>query len=202
MPGEADTEADAGRSGHRGGCRAAPSERHGHRAGRERAGGGAHDELGHARVLLRRLAVAEHGQYRGERVPPEPVEVLAHGRERRGEVLGLGDVVEADDAHLLGHAAARAVPLYLDVARASSARPELEPGTSGAVALYLATSAPTEIRAVTRGHALRATDAGWEFGRGPVLEATAIELVEFLGGRSLLAPRPAPRAEAEPPERG
>lgn len=95
----------------------------------------------------------------------------------------------------------RAVLLYLDVARASSARPELEPGTSGAVALYLATSAPTEIRAVTRGHALRATDAGWEFGRGPMLEATAIELVEFLGGRSLLAPRPAPRPEAEPPER-
>ena len=42
------------------------------------------------------------------------------------------------------------------------------------------------------GHALRATDADWQFGRGPVLEATASELLEFLGGRSLIAPRPSP----------
>ncbi|QEO13947.1 hypothetical protein FLP10_05550 [Agromyces intestinalis] len=84
---------------------------------------------------------------------------------------------------------ARAVLLYLDLAREVGEPARLAPLTSGAVSLYLATAAPTEIRAVIREHALRATDAGWEFGRGSVLEATAVELVEFLGGRSLTPPR-------------
>ncbi|UOE44007.1 hypothetical protein [Agromyces larvae] len=84
---------------------------------------------------------------------------------------------------------ARAVLVYLDLARRAGGTPTLAPITSGAVALYLATAAPTEIRAVIRQHALRATDAGWEFGRGSVLESTAIEMIEFLGGRSLTPPR-------------
>ena len=33
----------------------------------------------------------------------ELLEVLADGRERRMEERGLGDVVEANDAHVLGH---------------------------------------------------------------------------------------------------
>ena len=70
--------------------------------------------------------------------------------------------------------------------------PQLPKRASGAVALGRAAAAPTEIRAVIFGHSLRATDADWEFGRGPVLEATAAELLEFLGGRSLNAPRPSP----------
>lgn len=86
---------------------------------------------------------------------------------------------------LLSHA----VLLYLTAVRQSTLTPTLAPITSGAVALHLAATAPTEIRAVIKGHALRATDAGWEFGRGPVLEATAVEMVEFLGGRSLIAPK-------------
>lgn len=81
---------------------------------------------------------------------------------------------------------------YLAFARAADVEPVLAPRTSGAVALVLAARAPTEIRAVIAGHALRASDAGWEFGRGPVLEARAVELVEFLAGRSLQAPTPAP----------
>ena len=41
--------------------------------------------------------------------PAHLVEVLPHGRQRRGEVRRLGDVVEADDADLVGYAAARLV---------------------------------------------------------------------------------------------
>ena len=84
----------------------------------------------------------------------------------------------------------RAVYGYLDLCEALGAVPDLDRTTSGAVALARATSAPTPIRAVIAGHSLRATDAGWSFGRGPELEATAVELLNFLGGRSLQAPKP------------
>ncbi|MRG61658.1 hypothetical protein GE115_17505 [Agromyces sp. CFH 90414] len=95
---------------------------------------------------------------------------------------------------------ARGVLDLLALAREASVRPPLAERTGGAVALYLAAKAPTEIRAVTRGHALRATDADWEFGHGPVLEAPAVEMIEFLAGRSLSAPRPAaPEGPAAPP---
>ncbi|GAA1824831.1 maleylpyruvate isomerase family mycothiol-dependent enzyme [Agromyces salentinus] len=63
---------------------------------------------------------------------------------------------------------------------------------SGAVALRRALEAPTEIKAVIRGHSLAATDADWSFGNGPVLEATAAELLLFLYGRSDTAPHPRP----------
>lgn len=86
----------------------------------------------------------------------------------------------------------RAVYAYLDLTARLGQPPQLPERASGAVALGRAAAAPTEIRAVIAGHALRATDAGWEFGRGSVLEATAAELLEFLRGRSLTAPRRAP----------
>ncbi|WP_139230936.1 hypothetical protein [Microbacterium sp. cf046] len=75
--------------------------------------------------------------------------------------------------------------------------PRLADLTLGAVALYMATSAPLERRAVVAGHAIRATDADWEFGRGPVLEGPQLEIVRFLLGLSDLAPGPA-RGEARP----
>jgi hypothetical protein len=84
----------------------------------------------------------------------------------------------------------RAVYGYLELCESVGAVPELDPTTSGAVALARATAAPTPIRAVIAGHSLRASDAGWSFGRGPELEATAVELLNFLGGRSLQAPAP------------
>jgi hypothetical protein len=84
----------------------------------------------------------------------------------------------------------RAVYGYLDLCEALGAVPELDSTTSGAVALARATAAPTPIRAVIAGHSLHASDAHWSFGRGPELEATAVELLNFLGGRSLQAPRP------------
>ena len=86
----------------------------------------------------------------------------------------------------------RAVAAYLTLAREIGAEPVVAPRTSGAVALYLAAKAPTPIRAVINGHSLRARDADWDFGRGPVLEADAVPMLEFLLGRSTTAPRPVP----------
>lgn len=85
----------------------------------------------------------------------------------------------------------RAVYAYLELCERLGTPPELPARASGAVALARAAAAPTAIRAVIAGHSLRATDAGWAFGRGPTLEATAAEMLQFLGGRSLTAPRPA-----------
>ena len=85
----------------------------------------------------------------------------------------------------------RAVAAYLALTRALGATPVLAHRTSGAVALYLAATAHTPIRAVISGHTLHATDAGWTFGRGPTLEAEAVPMVEFLAGQSLIAPRAA-----------
>jgi len=86
----------------------------------------------------------------------------------------------------------RSVAAYLTLAREIHATPMLAPRTSGAVALYLAAKAPTPIRAVIGGHSLRARDADWDFGRGPMLEADAVPMLEFLLGRSENAPRPTP----------
>lgn len=74
----------------------------------------------------------------------------------------------------------RAVTALLVLARDVGATVALPPLTSGAVALYRATSAPLAIRAVVRGHTLRSTDDGWEFGHGPVMEDTSLRLVSFL----------------------
>jgi hypothetical protein len=75
----------------------------------------------------------------------------------------------------------------------------LAPEISGSVALYAATAAPLERRAVVTGHALHATDAGWQFGRGPALEGPALQIVAFLLGVSEIPPIPA--APPEPPQR-
>ncbi|MEF3402451.1 hypothetical protein [Agromyces sp. CCNWLW203] len=84
----------------------------------------------------------------------------------------------------------RAVAAHLLLAHEIGAEPALPERTSGAVALYLAAKAPTPIRAVISGHTLRASDADWEFGHGPMLEQPAIPMLEFLLGRGLEAPRP------------
>lgn len=62
--------------------------------------------------------------------------------------------------------------------------PTVPPLTSGSVALYAATTASFERRAVIAGHTIRATDADWAFGHGPALEGTALEIVGFLLGVS------------------
>lgn len=83
----------------------------------------------------------------------------------------------------------RAVYAYLTLCTRIGVPPQLPERAGGAVALGRAASAPTEIRAVIAGHTLRATDADWSFGRGPVLEDTTPELLAFLAGQSLRAPR-------------
>lgn len=67
----------------------------------------------------------------------------------------------------------------------------LDPFLAGAAALYASGSAPAERRAVIRGFTVRATDADWAFGRGPVLEGTAAGIAAFLLGVSDDPPRPA-----------
>lgn len=56
----------------------------------------------------------------------------------------------------------------------------LDPTTSGAVALYGATRAPFDRRAVLTGSTVHATDADWSFGRGPLREATARQILVFV----------------------
>ncbi|MGR0320053.1 hypothetical protein [Agromyces sp. ZXT2-3] len=99
-------------------------------------------------------------------------EVVA--RRRPTGILDLDDAVVA--ALLVGGASGADLPI---------------PGrASGAVALRRAAAAPTEIRAVIAGHALRATDAGWEFGHGSPLVDTANGLLRFLTGIGTVAPHP------------
>lgn len=57
---------------------------------------------------------------------------------------------------------------------------DLDPVTTGSVALYAIGRAPFDRRAVVGGCTLRATDDGWEFGRGPERAAPARQILEFL----------------------
>jgi len=85
----------------------------------------------------------------------------------------------------------RAVRALLVLGDQLDLKPRIGGLTLGVVALYLATSAPLERRAVVAGHAIRATDADWQFGRGPVLEGSALQIVRFLIGLSDTPPQPA-----------
>jgi hypothetical protein len=85
---------------------------------------------------------------------------------------------------------ARSVRALLLLSGHLGAQPRIDGTTLGIVSLYGATSAPLERRAVVGGHALRATDAGWEFGRGPVLEGTALDIARFVLGVSDIPPKP------------
>ena len=53
---------------------------------------------------------------------------------------------------------------------------------------------------VVAGHTIRATDADWAFGNGPVLEGTSLQIVGFLLGVTDDPPRPPhqPSSPAEP----
>ena len=87
-------------------------------------------------------------------------------------------------------ALSHAVRAVLRIGAAVDAEPRLPATTWGAVALYAATAAPLERRVVVAGHALRATDADWAFGRGPTLEGRSIDIVAFLLGTSEVPPAP------------
>ncbi|SFR70163.1 TIGR03083 family protein [Agromyces sp. CF514] len=91
-------------------------------------------------------------------------------------------------------ALAEAVIAALDVSASLGVAITVPERACGAVALRRALEAPTEIKAVTRGRTLAATDADWSFGHGPVLQGTSAEILLFLYGRSDTAPSPAPPA--------
>ncbi|MEU1973038.1 hypothetical protein ABZ477_15390 [Microbacterium sp. NPDC019599] len=96
-------------------------------------------------------------------------------------------------------ALARAVRALLLLADEVGETPRIDGTTLGIVSLYGATAAPLERRAVIQGHALRATDAEWEFGRGPALEGTALDIARFVLAVSDVPPRPAaPRPAGDP----
>lgn len=96
-------------------------------------------------------------------------------------------------------ALARGVRALLLLARETDHDVALDPLTSGSVALYAATAAPLARRAVVSAHTVRATDADWAFGRGPVLEGPAVQIVAFLLGVSETPPSPPPSPPAAAP---
>jgi hypothetical protein len=86
-------------------------------------------------------------------------------------------------------ALSRTLGALLRLAGHAGVVPHVSERTSGSVALYAVTTAPFDRRAVVAGHQLRATDADWAFGNGPVLEGTALGIVAFLLGISDDPPR-------------
>lgn len=99
-------------------------------------------------------------------------------------------------------ALSRAVTALLALARSADIAVEVAPRTAGAVSLHRTGAAPLPIRAVIAGHTLRATDADWSFGRGPVLQGTSMGLLSFLCGLSNDAPRRAPAPGTAAPAPG
>lgn len=75
------------------------------------------------------------------------------------------------------------------LASSLGASPAIDPQVCGAIVLWGATSGPFDRRAVLSGHTIRATDADWEFGHGPVLAGTALAIAAFVLGASDTPPQ-------------
>lgn len=73
----------------------------------------------------------------------------------------------------------------------------IEPRASGAVALGLAATAPTPLRAVITGRSLVADDADWLIGAGRGIRGSAGQLVSWLGGRDITPHFDPPRSPDE-----
>ncbi|MGP3536339.1 hypothetical protein ACTU3I_16200 [Microbacterium sp. RD1] len=87
-------------------------------------------------------------------------------------------------------ALAAGVRALLILARDRGAPAPLDPLVAGGVALYASTNAPADRRAVISGRTVRASDAEWSFGAGPVLEGTSAGIAAFLLGVSDDPPQP------------
>ena len=83
----------------------------------------------------------------------------------------------------------RATRAYLVLARDADVAPQLDPAVTGAVALSASTTAPFARRAAIGGHTVQAVDHGWQFGRGPLLTGTGVQIVSFLLGVTDEPPR-------------
>ncbi|MCR2799267.1 hypothetical protein QNO21_09045 [Microbacterium sp. zg-Y818] len=88
-----------------------------------------------------------------------------------------------------GRHLARATRAYLLLARDAKVAPQLSAAVTGAVALSASTTAPFARRAAIAGHTVQAVDHGWQFGRGPLLAGSAVQIVSFLLGVTDEPPR-------------
>ncbi|MDL5350841.1 hypothetical protein [Microbacterium sp. zg-YB36] len=113
---------------------------------------------------------------REDATPDEPGLLALAARVRDGRRRGIRSL-------------AHTVRAYLLLTGRTGSAPHVPPQVTGAVALYAATTAPLPRRAVVAGHTVRATDDGWEFGRGPVLEGPGIQIAAFLLAVSEVPPR-------------
>ena len=109
---------------------------------------------------------------------PLPRLAEAAAAVRRGKKRGIRHLVHS----------ARAL---FNLAGALGLAPVIDPEVCGAIVLWGATSGPFDRRAVLSGHSIRATDSDWQFGRGPVLEGTALAIAAFVLGASDTPPQPA-----------
>lgn len=118
----------------------------------------------------------------------------------RGEVGSVADDAPGtlfELAHAVRSGRKRSIRSLIDgcralllLARDLDAPVGLDPTTAGAVALHLAGAGPFDRRAVVKGHTVRATDADWGFGHGPVLEGTSTAIAAFLLGTTDEPPKP------------
>lgn len=83
-------------------------------------------------------------------------------------------------------ALAAVVQCGYDVTVALELPDPVDPETSLAVARARVSSADPELRALLRGRALVAEDAGWRIGAGPEIRGSAAVLVSWLGGRPVV----------------
>ncbi|WP_353988245.1 hypothetical protein [Ruicaihuangia caeni] len=74
----------------------------------------------------------------------------------------------------------------LDIATALGATISISPVVSEAVARSRAMSAPVALRTVLRRNTLKAADAGWQVGRGPVITGDAAAILLVMFGRTAL----------------
>lgn len=123
--------------------------------------------------------------------------------ERRtliAQVVAAAGVLPAADREAVAAAAGRgrttaellrATTTLLRASDAADVAVSLSDAALGTTAMLASARLPFDRRAVVSGHTVRASDAGWTLGRGPVLEAPALEIVRFLLGVSDVAPRPA-----------
>jgi hypothetical protein len=113
-----------------------------------------------------------------------------------GELDEVGGALPALAAAVRGgrrrpiRALADAVRAVLVLSDDVGADPGLSPEVYGAVVLYATGAVHGARRAVVAGRTLRATDADWAFGTGPVLEGTARGIAAFLLGVSETPPHP------------
>jgi hypothetical protein len=105
------------------------------------------------------------------------------------EMLHLADAIRAGRRRRVGMLV-NSVRALLRLGDVLEVEPRLHPMVSGAVALAAEGTAPFDRRAVLRGHTLVATDEGWGFGNGPVLQGTGRSILRFILGIDDVPPQP------------